>query len=95
MKQTSVEWLIDQIIKYELVPKGTNPDNVLFHKAKEMEQEQTIEFAKLHVTKALEAAYNNATIDDIGSPNGDGEWMSCDIVNKNSILNCYSLDNIK
>jgi hypothetical protein len=41
-KQTAVEWLIEQIIKYDLVPKGTNPDNVLFHKAKEMEKEQII-----------------------------------------------------
>jgi hypothetical protein len=39
-KQTAVDWLIEQIIKYELVPKGTNKDNVLFHKAKQMEKEQ-------------------------------------------------------
>jgi hypothetical protein len=42
-KQTSVEWLIEQIIKYELVPKGTNPDNVLFHKAKEIHKQEIIE----------------------------------------------------
>jgi len=95
MKQTSVEWLIEQMIKYELVPKGTNPDNVLFHKAKEMEREQKIEFAKLHVEAALKSAIENATIDDIGSPNGDGEWMYCGIVDKDSILNSYPLDNIK
>ena len=41
-KQTAVEWLVEQIIKYDLVPKGTNPDNVLFHKAKEMEKTQII-----------------------------------------------------
>jgi len=39
-KQTAVDWLIEQIIKYELAPKGTNKDNVLFHKAKQMEKEQ-------------------------------------------------------
>jgi hypothetical protein len=44
-KQTAVDWLIEQIIKYELVPKGTNKDNVLFHKAKQMEKEHKIEFA--------------------------------------------------
>jgi hypothetical protein len=59
------------------------------------QEEMMIEFAKLHVTKALEAAYNNATIDDIGSPNCDGEWMPCGIVDKDSILNSYPLDNIK
>ena len=54
-----------------------------------------IEFAKFHVEAALKAASENATIDDIGSPNCDGEWMSCDIVNIDSILNSYPLDNIK
>ena len=40
---TAVEWLIEQIIKYALVPQGTNPDNVLFHKALEMEKQQIID----------------------------------------------------
>ena len=40
MGKTAVEWLIEQIFKYRLVPEGTNTDNVLFHKAKEMEKEQ-------------------------------------------------------
>jgi hypothetical protein len=35
--QTPVEWLIEQMIKHGLVPQGTHPDNILFHKAKEME----------------------------------------------------------
>jgi hypothetical protein len=39
-KQTAVEWLIDQLIKYEFVPKGTHSDNVLFHKSKEMDKQQ-------------------------------------------------------
>ena len=41
-KQTAVDWLIEQIIKYELVPKGTNKDNVLFHKAKQIEKDNII-----------------------------------------------------
>jgi hypothetical protein len=48
-----------------------------------------------YVKAALEAASDNATIDDIGSPNGDGEWMYCGIVDKDSILNSYPLENIK
>ena len=40
---TAVEWLIEQIIKYDLVPQGTNPDNVLFHKALEMEKQQIMD----------------------------------------------------
>jgi hypothetical protein len=40
---TAVEWLIEQLTKYELVPQGTNPDNVLFHKALEMEKQQIID----------------------------------------------------
>jgi hypothetical protein len=65
------------------------------HEMTDKQKSAMIEFAKLHVTKALEAASENATIDDIGSPNCDGEWMSCDIVNKDSILSAYPLDNIK
>jgi hypothetical protein len=39
-KQTAVEWLVEQMIKYELVPKGIHFNNVLFHQAKAMEREQ-------------------------------------------------------
>ena len=46
MKQTAVEWLIEQIIK---VDKTIHPDNILFHKAKEMEKEQ--------LEKAIEYGY--------------------------------------
>lgn len=37
---TAVEWLVETLIRYNLVPKETNSDNVLFNKAKEMEKEQ-------------------------------------------------------
>lgn len=61
-KQTAVDWLIEQIIKYRLVPEGTNPDNVLFHKAKEMEKEQ-IELAHIDGGKNQRTAvkYYNKT----------------------------------
>jgi hypothetical protein len=42
-KQTAVEWLVEQIIKYGLVPQGTNPNNILFQQAKEMEKEQIMD----------------------------------------------------
>jgi hypothetical protein len=45
-QQTAVEWLIEQLIKYKLVPEGTHHDNVLFNKAKQMEKEQLFEFFK-------------------------------------------------
>jgi hypothetical protein len=50
MKQTAVEWLIEQIIKYDLVPQGTNPDNVLFHQALEIEKQQIVKAYKDGVT---------------------------------------------
>jgi hypothetical protein len=50
---TAVEWLIEQIIKYDLVPQGTNPDNVLFHKALEMEKQQA------------ERSYTKEEVDDL------------------------------
>lgn len=37
---TAVEWLVEQMIKCELLPKSVHPDNVLFHKAKQMEKQQ-------------------------------------------------------
>jgi len=40
---TSIEWLIEQLIKYELVPKGTNVDNVIFHQAKEMHKQEILD----------------------------------------------------
>jgi hypothetical protein len=49
MKQTAVDWLIEQLIKYELVDKTIHPNNVLFYKAKEMEKEQ--------LEKAIEYGY--------------------------------------
>jgi hypothetical protein len=42
-EQTAVEWLIEFIIKHGLVPKETIPDNVIFHKAKEIEKKQIID----------------------------------------------------
>ena len=43
MKQTAVEWLFEQMIKCELLPKSSHPDNVLFYKAKEMEKQQIVD----------------------------------------------------
>lgn len=39
--KTAVEWLVEQMIKCELLPKSIHPDNVLFHNAKEMEKNNT------------------------------------------------------
>ena len=50
-----------------------------------------IEFAKYHVQEALKAASVEADItQDMGS---SGNWFDC--VDKDSILNAYSLENIK
>jgi len=46
-KQTAVEWLVEQMIQYGLVSKGTDSNNVLFHQAKAMEREQMIDFAQI------------------------------------------------
>jgi hypothetical protein len=53
-----------------------------------------IEFAKLHVEAALESAYVNSRIDN---NHQQGMTMDSDdfIINADSILNAYSLDNIK
>ena len=46
-----------------------------------------IEFAKIHVQAAIEAAFENSQVDWI-----DGEYWE---TNEKSILNAYSLTNIK
>ena len=51
-------------------------------------EECLIEFAKLHVQEALKQASEKAELDLIR------EYTACEI-SKNSILNAYSLDNIK
>ena len=48
------------------------------------------EFAKLHVQKALEKAAENSYCELRNEGNSDDQ-----VVNKQSILNSYSLDNIK
>jgi len=59
-----------------------------------------IEFAKIKVTEALKAASENATLtttkvlwDD--PKEGDDAYMDFQVVDKDSILNAYSLDLIK
>jgi len=54
-------------------------------------QEAMIEFAKLHVEAALKAAVKDAYIEDFGSMQ---EGTTC-IIDEDSILNAYPLNNIK
>ena len=54
-----------------------------------------IEFAKLHVEQALKQASENFKMkikDDVHELHMNDDWMEVD---KNSILNAYSLENIK
>jgi hypothetical protein len=55
-------------------------------------EEAMIEFAKLHVEAALEAAVNSARTEAIPRPPTDSIII---VVNKDSILNSYPLTNIK
>lgn len=53
------------------------------------------EFAKLHVEAALKAAAENAKCIDEGSVNRHGDWSEYYVVDKESILSVYPLNNIK
>lgn len=57
MKQTAVEWLESEILEH-YSPFDNKPLYEAIHKAKEMEKEQKIAFARLHVQKALKAVEN-------------------------------------
>ena len=54
-KQNSIEWLIEQLIKYELVPKEIHFDNILFHQARAMHRKEIISSYK----NAMASAYFN------------------------------------
>jgi len=54
-KQNSIDWLIEQMIKYELVPKGIHFNNILFHQAKAMHKEE-IEDAYGHGQNVLQVS---------------------------------------
>ena len=52
-----------------------------------------IEFAKMHVTEALKQAYEKADLDFIYTEYGGNEPDA--VINKESILTAYPLQNIK
>lgn len=66
----------------------------VFNKTPEQVSIIMIEFAKIHVEAALEAAYINSYVD-----NNHQQGMAMDsddfVINADSILNAYPLDNIK
>ena len=64
-------------------------------KETEMFTEMMIEFAKNHVTEALKQASEKVTMrlrDDFNELDMNDDWMEVD---KNSILNAYSLDDVE
>ena len=61
MKQTAVEWLMWEMSKLGLLPGGV-PDQ-LYQKAKAMEKEQTMTFAKLWEKKLLDGRIDS--VDDL------------------------------
>jgi hypothetical protein len=88
MKQTAVEFLIDWMGKNQYFIGNDLLKAV--KEAKEIDKEQKIEFAKLHVEAALKAAVDNVEMYDF---NERGEFGRG--INAESILNSYPLENIK
>jgi len=81
-QQTAVEWFTSELSGH-LGPSNSPELFAIFQQALAMEKEQIIEFAKLHVEKALEAASKSV------------KYNRPYIEVKDSILNAYPLDNIK
>ena len=77
MEKTAVDWLIEQIIKYRLVPEGTNPDNVLFHKAKEMEKDRETRI------KELETFLQEDILDDVYYYHSPIWYRATELLNQN------------
>jgi hypothetical protein len=60
MKQTAVEWLVEQlIIEMDIRIENTIIGTNLFKEAKEMEKEQTLEFTRNAVRKILDEDRQN------------------------------------
>ena len=73
---------------------GKNIDYVLEKDCKEDVKQAMIEFAKLHVEAALKEASEKARTKDIWEGNTGSEY--CDtVIDTDSIINCYPLENIK
>ena len=72
-------------------------DTLILHKVEYVSYKETrslmVEFAKMHVEAALKAALNSAEIISCGNPYDPSDDSKC--VDDKSILNSYSLDNIK
>jgi hypothetical protein len=69
MKQTAVEWLVEQMIKYELLPESIHPDNVLFHKAKEMEKQQIVDSFENGIEYGFDSYHANELAEEPTRPN--------------------------
>jgi hypothetical protein len=82
---TAEEFFKSSIPKYESVSELMTDGDIFYH-AKE--------FAKLHVEAALKAAAENAETKEEASYGVD-EIYYTRVVDKDSILNAYSLTNIK
>lgn len=77
---TAVEWFAKQVLRSRQLGFISNEKfNEIFEQAKEMEKEQKIEFAKLHVYAALKAVEDKIIVKGYAG----------------SIMNSYLLDNIK
>jgi hypothetical protein len=66
-------------------------DKMLSENEEVTSTEMMIEFAKLHVEQALKLASKKAKIVDVGIDYAITEW----VVDKDSILNSYPIENIK
>lgn len=78
---------------------GKNIDYVLEKDCKEDVETLMIEFAKLHVTAALKQACEEVIMKDLNEDchyeDEDGIFPDCLVIDRDSILNSYSLNNIK
>ena len=86
---------LDNMITAEELLDNIEIWNGVFFVHSKNAREAMIEFAKLHVTQALKQASENFKMkikDDVHELHMNDDWMEVD---KNSILNAYSLENIK
>lgn len=91
---------IEELIKYTEELKSTYDFSFdkFFDKAHELlkkEQQDKVEFAKMHVTEALKQASEKAQLSDDSNCYGEAGYCSMTHPCKFTILNAYPLDQIK
>ena len=94
MQHTAVEWLINELKKHEEGTTDYFSKAAIFNRAIRMDNEQKIEFAKIHVEACKKEIIKNVKTKEDVAIFAEGTFVT-HLIDNDSILNSYPLSNIK